>query len=374
MLPEEWAKSLDIQELSFKTLVPLDGGPEVEFSGTVRLVQKQDGGEVRRVQRFATTLLKEERLEGAALQKVAADAASIQNALQLAKDDKLDEATTALEAFLKENPKGEWNAAVQLIGMEIAREKAMTKPMPPERLRLALRNLQNARDMAASRGNPQEKAQLDRTLSQIATVNVETLLAESQNPDPIVRDLATFGLSFARTDAALKRLAQLVGDVSGQIRGSALLGLAVRGVPVEEKVLATALKDNDVRARGAAALLAIQTLKREDPVAADILPLLRENMKLEHPWSRMNTLLALGALAPLNSAATVRAIVDVLAKETQENLKPTYLSALKQMTGIDAKEVGPYEEWLKKRPADEKPPPAKPPAKPPADEKPKPKG
>jgi hypothetical protein len=90
---------------------------------------------------------------------------------------------------------------------------------------------------------------------------------------------------------------------------------------------------------------------------------------------RANTLLALGALAPPNSAADVRAVLDALKKETQEGLKPTYLAVLKQVTGIDAKEAGPYEEWLKKQPADEKPPPAKPPAdekpKTPADEKPK---
>lgn len=379
VLPEAWAKAMDVRDITFQTLVPLDGGPEVEFSGAATIVQKNDATEMRRVQRFTTTLLKEERLEGDALKHVATVAAQVRKALELARDDKLDEAAAVLEAYLKENPGDEWAAAVQLIGMEIARQKAMTKPMPPERLRLALRNLQNARDNAAGRNDQQQRLQLEQTIGQLATVNLDTLLAESRNPDPIVRDLAAFGLTFARSDAAVKRLLELVADPSGQIRGTSLLGLAVRGVPVEAKVLLAGLKDNDVRVRGAAALLAIQTVKREDAVARDAVPLLRDSMQIEHPWVRANTLLALGALAPPNSAATVRTVLDALKKETQENLKPTYLAVLKQITGIEAKETGPYEEWLKKQPADEKPPPAKPPTdeKPPPkppDEKPKPKG
>ena len=66
-------------------------------------------------------------------------------------------------------------------------------------------------------------------------------------------------------------------------------------------------------------------------------------------------------LAPKNSVAAVSALTKAYRMESEQGLKPAYLKALKAITDLDASDVGPYEEWLRKQPAA---PPAKAPEAP----------
>jgi len=353
-LAPDWAKRLEVADLGLKSVVPLDGGALVEISGSVTLIEKTETAEFKRVQQFKTRLVKEERLAPAQLKKAADDVAAIQKGLDLAKADKLDESIAAFDAFAKENPQGRWTEAVQLIANEVLRQKRLTKPMPVEQLRLALRSLQGARDNAATQGNAQEIGRLDQTLMQIATVNMAGLMEESKSADPVVRDLAAFGLTFARDNAATGRLRELLTDPSAQIRGTATVGLAIRNTPLEKKKLLNLLSDPDSRVRGGAVLLVLRTLKPDDPQVADILPAVTENLGVDAPWPRANAALALKALAPKGSVPASIGLVQAYWKETQANLKPAYLDALKTITGVDAKDIKPYEDWVRKQPGGDK--------------------
>jgi hypothetical protein len=366
--PAEWTKRFEVPELTFRNVVPLDGSAPLEFTASMTVVEKFEGGEMKRVQQFSSKLVKEERLDAAQLQKVAADTDRIQRATDLARAGKIEEGMAALDAFLKENPKGRWNEAVQLLLNDFARQRRMTQALPLAELRLVLRQYKNWRDSAESQGNAQELAQLDPVITQLANLNLQTLLEESKNSDPLGRDLAAFGLSFAKDDSALARLGELPRDANPRVRGTATMGLAIRGKPVDKETLMALLNDNDTRVRGGAALLALRTVKPGDAQLADLVPLLVANLKHEHPWPRFNAALALKGLAPKGSVPVAIAVIEACRMETQATLKPAFLEALKDITGVDAKEIGPYEDWVRKQPGGDKLPPA--PVKPPAAEKP----
>jgi len=160
-----------------------------------------------------------------------------------------------------------------------------------------------------------------------------------------------------------------------------VIGLAIQGKEIDQKRLLELLKDKDDRVQGAAALLASRTVKRDDPRAAAILPLAVEDLKSTNAWTRMNMVSALANLSPLGSVPSAKILIDGYKAEKEERLRPVYLAALKVVTGVEAKDLAPYEEWLKKPtppPAPKEPapapattPPAPPPAAPPA---PTPKG
>jgi outer membrane biosynthesis protein TonB len=151
----------------------------------------------------------------------------------------------------------------------------------------------------------------------------------------------------------------MVKDENVEVRGSALISLAIQGRALDQKPLLALLQDSEPRVRGAAALVASRTMQRNDPRVAEVLPLLSENLKLTIPWTRMNTVSAVGALAPLGSVPVARALIDAYKAEKDERLKPHYLSVLKVLTGAEGNDAGPYEEWLKHPTT---PPPPAPPA------------
>jgi len=379
-LPEAVAQEFDIKDMTLESVVPVDGGAGVKLTGGATIVQTMKGTQMHRVQTFTTTLVKAERLEGDALQKTVADAKQIQSALELARSNKLEEAMAALGTYLKDNPDAAWAKGVQTLNSEITRQRTLTQPLPPDQLRLILRNLQKRRDMAVNQNDANQLVQTEQTISQIATVNFKTVMEDSRSEDPIVRDLATFTLTFVADRSALQRLAELAADPSGQVRGTAIIALALRRVPADAESLIGLLRDQDDRVRGATALLVIQTVNPGDAVVKDVLPLLRENLASKDALTRANSLVALGKLSPKGSKESVRAILDAMPNETEEGLKATYLMVLKQLTDVDAKDAAAYEAWLKNAPATPAPAaapaaPAETPAATPAtEETPKPKG
>ena len=129
-------------------------------------------------------------------------------------------------------------------------------------------------------------------------------------------------------------------------------------------------------------MLAARTVKKDDPEAAAVVTCLIENLKSPGPWTRINTAAALASVASPGSAA-VGALITAYNAETDTRLQPAYLEVLRAITGVEAKELGPYEVWLKDHPeapapkATEPPAPAPTPAKAPSPaqpSKPAPKG
>jgi hypothetical protein len=197
----------------------------------------------------------------------------------------------------------------------------------------------------------------------VVRLNAATVIEDATDADSGARDLAAFGLAFLDNDPkAVDRLVEMVKDSSAQVRGSAVLALAIRGKAVAPAALAALVGDADERVRGAAALLAGRTVLPGDPQAAALLPLLLGNLKASNTWTRANTIAAAAALAPAGSPPAAAALVAACGAETEPRLQPAYLQALKKITGVDSSALEPYANWVKQHPAAVAPAPPVPPA------------
>ena len=365
------AERVQIEKMTSTMAVALDGSGRRSQTVSTTLVEKSDQAEQRIQRESKETLAQVNRLDTTALEKTKADVARLDAAMEKAKAGDLDGGVQWLEAYLKENPEGSWTGAVGVLRNRMMQERLLTQPVEAPRLREILRDLQTARDRAASQGGGAQIAQVDQTLLQVAGVNAKTLLADSANADPLIRDLAAFGLTFVQSEEAAGRLVAMTEDASSQVRGTAALGLALRTKTVDRKRLLGLLKDADARVQGAAALLAARTVKKDDPEAAAVVTCLIENLKSPGPWTRINTAAALASVTSPGSAA-VGALITAYNAETDTRLQPAYLEVLRAITGVEAKELGPYEVWLKDHPeapapkATEPPAPAPTPAKAPS--------
>ena len=232
--------------------------------------------------------------------------------------------------------------------------RILTKPLPPNDLRVVLRDLRRAHDQANSQGNPAALAAVRNAAAQVAAANFQALLKDSLDEDPIVRELALFGLTFSADASARQRLVEMTKDNSQGVRAAAAIGLAIQQKPVESALLLRLLKDPEEQIRGAAALLAYRTLKREDAGAAKVLLFLIENLAMKNLWARAQTIGAIGLLAPAGSTQAVGALLDAFKAETAEDLKPVYLNALEQITGVKGTDISIYEAWQAKEAAPEK--------------------
>ena len=349
------AERVKVEKMTAQTAWAIDGSGWVSYTASVVIAEKTADAEQRIERTYTENLAKSARVEAAQVERARADLAKVEKALDLAKAGKLDEAGAALNAFVQDNPQGAWTPAVRNLQDSIVRERLVTQPLTPERFRLMLRDLQATRDQVGGAGRNDQVDQVERAIRQIVNVNQKALLTDAADPDPIVRDLAAFGLAFLGTEQAATRLTSMVKDASGQVRGTALIGLVILARPIEAKSLADALRDTDFRAAGAAALLVNRTVKRGDPQAPALVPLVVEVLKSPAPWSRLNALSALANMAPVGDAATVRALVSTCKAEKEPRLLPAYLQAMQMITQVDSKDVKAYEDWLKDRP--EAPPP-----------------
>ena len=350
---------LKVERLTSRMAMALDGSGYVNQGGSFTLVEKADNSEQRVMRDFQEKTTDADQLQSAELDKARKDLAQIEKGLKEAQAGDIDTAIETLGAFVRENPQGAWTASVQALTTSLSNQRLLTKPVAAPRLRSMLRDLQAAHDRAGNQGNTPQLEQINQALRQIVTVNLKTIMEDSKDPDPVVRDLASFALAFAQGDEPAKRLLEMVKDENVEVRGSALISLAIQGRALDQKPLLALLQDSEPRVRGAAALVASRTMQRNDPRVAEVLPLLSENLKLTIPWTRMNTVSAVGALAPLGSVPVARALIDAYKAEKDERLKPHYLSVLKVLTGAEGNDAGPYEEWLKHPTT---PPPPAPPA------------
>jgi len=350
---------LKVERLTSRMAMALDGSGYVNQGGSFTLVEKADNSEQRVMRDFQEKTTDADQLQSAELDKARKDLAQIEKGLKEAQAGDIDTAIETLGAFVRENPQGAWTASVQALTTSLSNQRLLTKPVAAPRLRSMLRDLQAAHDRAGNQGNTPQLEQINQALRQIVTVNLKTIMEDSKDPDPVVRDLASFALAFAQGDEPAKRLLEMVKDENVEVRGSALISLAIQGRALDQKPLLALLQDSEPRVRGAAALVASRTMQRNDPRVAEVLPLLSENLKLTSPWTRMNTVSAVGALAPLGSVPVARALIDAYKAEKDERLKPHYLSVLKVLTGAEGNDAGPYEEWLKHPTT---PPPPAPPA------------
>ena len=359
----EFAKTLSVEKMTGQSVVALDGSGIVGFSGTTILVEKSEAGQERVVRSYQEKLARSERLEAAVLEKARADVERVNKALEQAKADDLEGALATLEQFLKDNPQPGWAEALQNTYGMLTQQRLLTKPVPAARLQVMLQELKNNRDRAATQGGAAQTAQLDQIIRQVATVNVKGLQELAKDADVINRDLAAFGLAFVQDPQAGEALRTLAKDSSPQVRGTAALSLGIQGKPVAPEIVTALLKDDDPRVRAAGVFLASKTIKKDDPQAAAVLPFLADALQLTSLWARAQAANALATLAPKNSVAAVSALTKAYRMESEQGLKMAYLKALKAITDLDASDVGPYEEWLRKQPAA---PPAKAPAAAPA--------
>lgn len=345
----DFAARLKVEQMTSQTVWALDGTGWVALAGSMILTEKTEKAEQHIARTFTEKLKASAQLDAAKLTKAKADLAGIEKAMEMARAGNLDGAVAGLEAYLKENPQASWATAVQNLAAGLGQQRLLTQAVPAPRLRLMLRDLQTARDQAGSQGNAAQVDQLDQTIRQVATTNQATILGDSKDPDPIVRDLATFGLTFITSDDAAARLMELAKDGSPQVRGTAVLGLAIRGKAVPAALLTDLLKDSDARIRGAAALLASRSVKPEDPQVAAVLPLLYAALGVDNLWSRMNAVAAVATLAPKGSAAAARALIGGHKAEKEPRLQPAYLAALRTVTGVEGDTLQPFEEWAAKQ-------------------------
>jgi hypothetical protein len=356
----EFAKTLSVEKMTAQSVVALDGSAVIGFSGTAIIVEKGDNSQERVIRTYQEKLTRSERLESAILDKAKADMERINKALDQSKADDLDGALATLEQFLKDNPQPGWAAAIQNVYGMLTQRRLLTKPVPTAKLQVMLQELKNNRDRAATQSGPAQVAQLDQVIRQVATVNLKGLQELMKDPDVVNRDLAAFGLGFVQDDQAGEALQTLAKDASPQVRGSAALSLGVRAKPVDTAIILALLKDVDPRVRGSGVFLAFRTIKKDDPQAATVLPLVADTLQLTSSWTRAQAANALANLAPKNSAPAVSALVTAYRMESEQGLKPVYLKALKAITDLDASDIAPFDEWLKKQPAA---PPEKAPAK-----------
>jgi HEAT repeat protein len=370
----EFAKTLSVEKMTAQSVVALDGSAVIGFSGTAIIVEKGDNSQERVVRTYQEKLTRSERLESAILDKARADMERINKALGQSKADNLDGALATLEQFLKDNPQPGWAAAVQNVYGMLTQRRLLTKPVPAARLQVMLQELKNNRDRAATQSGPAQVAQLDQVIRQVTTVNLKGLQELMKDPDVVNRDLAAFGLGFVQDDQAGEALQTLAKDASPQVRGSAALSLGVRAKPVDTAIILALLKDVDPRVRGSGVFLAFRTIKKDNPQVATVLPLVADTLQLTSPWTRAQAANALANLAPKNSVPAVSALVKAYRMESEQGLKPAYLKALKAITDLDASDIAPFDEWLKKQPAAppakaSEPAPAKAPEKAPAAKK-----
>ena len=352
----ESADRIKVEKITSRLVWATDGSGKESHSGSMVLGEKVEKAEQHIVRSWQDAFAEMGSLSPDTLEKAKGNLEELEKATDQLRAGDLEAALRTLSAYLKANPSGAWTAAVQNMHAGLARQRLLTQALPAPRLRLVLRDLQVARDQAGTQTeNPDQLAQVDQTLSRIADVNAKTLLMDAANPDPIVRDLAAFGLAFAKSPEAADRLKTMVRDASSQVRGTALIGMTIQNRPIEQDALVDLLKDTDPRTRGAAALLASRTIKKDDPKAAQLLPLLLGNLTADHPWARVNTASSIAALAPAGSVPAVRALIDAYKAEQEERVKPVYLDAMKQITGVDGKDLAEFEAWLKKQPAPKEP-------------------
>ncbi|MBE3098009.1 MAG: HEAT repeat domain-containing protein [Planctomycetes bacterium] len=357
------AKRLTVEKMTSQTTLALDGSGLVAHNGTTTLLERAEDGEQRVTRTYQEKLVRSETLPAPQQDKAKADMASLDKILDQIKGKDLDGALAAVEKLVQENSQPTWTPALQSLRAAVMQQRLLTQPVPQARLQAMLQDLKNNRDRLAAQGSPQA-AQMDQVIRQVATVNLKTLLEQAADADPINRDLAAFGLGFVEDAQAAQRLLAMSKDASAQVRGSAVLALGIQGNPIDPAALTALLKDADARVRGAASFLAARTLKRGDPQAAAVVPLIQDNLKADNPWTRLQAVTGVAMLAPKNSVQAAAALIDAARAEKEERLRPVYLQALKALTDIDSSALATYEEWLKRQPGAPAPVPA--PAAPPA--------
>ncbi|KPK48924.1 MAG: hypothetical protein AMK72_05720 [Planctomycetes bacterium SM23_25] len=351
----ELAKRIQIERLVSRLAFAADGSGHLWQSGSLTLTETTEKAQQRVVRSWEERLAETSTLSPEALAKAKGDLDQLEKAMAHIGKGELDTAAELLDAFLKANPTNAWTPAIRDLQGDLAQRRLLTQAVAAPRLRLMLRDLQNARDQASAGGrDPAALADVDETLRRVATVNVKTLLMDAADPDPIVRDLAAFGLAFVDDPQARDRLEAMTQDASGQVRGTALIGMAIQGRAIEHQTMKKLLRDSAPRTRGAAALLVTRTVTKDDPKAAELVVLLIENLGVTHPWARVNAISAIVRLAPSGSVPAARALIDACKAEKEAPLKLVYLDALKRITGVDGTELAPFEAWLAKQPA---PPP-----------------
>jgi len=343
------ADRLTVKRLEARSAWAADGSGLLSQRGTLVLDEKAGQTTQHVTRTWEESLQETDRLKPAALEKVKEDLQILEQAMADAREDRLDEAIDTLQAWMKANPEGGWTPAVRSLHAALTQRRLLTQPIKPARLRLMLRDLQSGRDHAGASGDRERAARIEAALRQIVGVNAEQVFADAKDPDPILRDLATFALAFLADAKATKRLRALSDDPSAQVRGTALIGLAVRGDSIDRDLLIGHLGDKEPRVCGAAALLARQTYKRGGEGVQAILPPLLAALSAEEPWTRTNAALAIATLAPKGSVPAVCALVEAHQEESEERLQRRYRAALKQLTGVEADDIGPYRKWLKKQ-------------------------
>jgi len=345
-----WAEKITVRTLRNRAAWAADGSGLLSVRGTL-VLEERAGKAVQHLTRtWQTRRTHTDHLDPEALAKTKANLETLERAMADARAGRLDSAVDALGRFIQAEPDHPWTPAVRSLHAALIRQRLISQPVKPARLRLMLRDLQASRDRAAARGQQQVIAQIDQTLRQVVRTNAAQVLADAADPDPIVRDLAAFGLAFLDDPQAPLRLrAMATGDPSAQIRGTALVSLAIRGEKAEPDLLLKALKDENDRVRGAAALLAAKTLKRTGDAGTDLVPALAAALTSDLAWTRTNAAAALGNLAPKGSLPAVQALADALEKETEAGAKTVYLAALEALTGVKSpdRSVEPYRTWLR---------------------------
>jgi len=336
-----------VETLKTRSIWALDGSGLVSQRGTLVLEEKAGESTQRITRTWEEQLAESGQLTPEALAEAKANLGIIEQAMTDAGAGKFDEALKALETYVANHPKGAWTPAVRNLQMSLAQRKIVSQPAPPARLRLMLRDLQARRDQAGAGGGKEQVARFDQTLRQIASVNAKQILMDAADPDPIVRDLATFGLAFLDDPQAAPQLKGLVNDPSAQVRGTALVSLAIREEPIKPAVLKKRLADEDARTRAAAALVARTTLEPGSPTVKEVLPAILNILTTDLPWARSTATVSLVRLAPKGHAGAVKALIDAHAAETENALKQLYRAALKDLTGVEADTVEPYRAWLK---------------------------
>jgi len=353
-LAGESAGRVTVEKIESRMSVALDGSGLQDMAATNVLSEKSESADQRVTRTFAAKRVKTTRLEGDGMAKARADAERLRRAFEQTQSDDLAAAVETLQAYIQEMPDGRWTPAVKTLHANVLQRRLLTKPLPQNDLRVVLRDLRRAHDQANAQGNTAALAAVRNAAGQVAAANLQALLKESSDEDPIIRELALFGLTFSADASARQKLVEMTKDASRSVRAAAAIGLAIQQKPVESDLLLRLLKDPEEQARGAAAILTYRTLKREDAGAAKVLPILIENLAMKNLWARAQTIGAIGLLAPAGSTQAVGAVLDAFKAETAEDLKPIYLNALEKITGVKGEDISVYEAWQAKEAAPEK--------------------
>jgi len=353
-LAGEIAGRISVEKIESRMSVALDGSGLQDMAATNVLSEKNESADQRVTRTFAAKRVKTARLAGDDLAKARADAERLHRAFEQVQSDDLAAAVETLQAYIQEMPDARWTPAVKTLHANVLQRRLLTKPLPQNDLRVVLRDLRRAHDQANAQGNPAALAAVRNAAGQVAAANLQAILKDSSDEDPVIRELALFGLTFSADASARQRLVEMTKDTSRSVRAAAAIGLAIQQKPVESDLLLRLLKDPEEQARGAAAILAYRTLKRENAEAAKVLPILVENLAMKNLWARAQTVGAIGLLAPTGSTQAVGAVLGAFKAETAEDLKPIYLNALEQITGVKGEDISVYEAWQAKQAAPEK--------------------